>query len=71
MEKKYKASKILGIIGICSGWLIPIAGVTLGIIGLSIKKEKGKENRDKTLNIISIVEGIIFWIIYMGIIMGF
>lgn len=63
MEKTKKTSKVLGIIGISSGWLIPPAGIVLGIIGLNIKKEIGKEDRDKTLNIISIAEGIICWII--------
>jgi len=57
------ASKILGILGICLGWLIPFIGIVLGIIGISIPKEKGHESRDKTLNIISIVEGVLFWII--------
>ena len=51
------ASKTLGIIGICTGWAFPIVGLILGIIGLSIKKDK-----EKTLNIISIIEGLIVWI---------
>jgi uncharacterized membrane protein len=57
-------SKVLGIVGICTGWIVPLAGVVLGIIGLSVKKEKGKETRDKTLNVISLIEGLIFWAAY-------
>jgi len=64
------ASKILGIVGLCSGWLFPIAGLTLGIIGLSIKKEKGKEDRDRILNILSIVLSIFAWIIWISIFGG-
>jgi uncharacterized membrane protein len=69
MEKTKTASKVLGIVGICVGWLIPLVGIVLGIIGLCVKKEQGKENRDIALNVISVAEGIIFWII--GIIMAF
>ena len=62
------ASKVLGILSICTGWIIPLLGLVLSIIGLSISKEKGKESRDKTLNIIGLVESIaawLFWIILM------
>jgi len=58
-------SKTLGIIGICTSWIIPISGVTLGIIGLCIKKEK-----DITLNIISIISGVIAWLFWMAMILG-
>jgi len=61
------ASKVLGIIGICTGWLVPISGVTLGIIGLAIKKEKGKESRDIALNTLSLIEGLLFWAIYFSL----
>ena len=59
------ASKVLGIIGICLGWLIPLVGLTLGIIGLCIKKEKDHEKRDKTLNIVSIGIAGLFWLFYL------
>ena len=58
-------SKVLGILSLCTGWLIPEAGIILSIIGLSIKKQKGKEDRDNTLNIIGLGVGIaslIFWL---------
>jgi uncharacterized membrane protein len=55
------ASKVLGIISLCTGWLIPLAGVVLSIIGLSIKEQKGKEQRDKTLNLIGLVMSIVAW----------
>ena len=59
------SSKVLGILAICLSWLIPLLGVILAIIGLSIHKEKGKENRDFTLNIIGIVVSVIMWIVYI------
>lgn len=62
--KKNKASKILGILSLCTGWIVPIAGLTLAIIGLSIKKEKGKENRDKILNIAGLIISILSWIFW-------
>lgn len=58
------ASKVLGIIGLSTGWLLPIGGIVLSIIGLSIKKEKGKEDRDIVLNILSVITGIAFWILW-------
>lgn len=57
-------SQVLGIIGMCISWLIPIGGIILGIIGLCIKKQKGKEKRDRILNIIAIAGSVLFWLIY-------
>jgi hypothetical protein len=59
------ASKILGIIGLCTGWLIPLSGVTLGIIGLCLKNEK-----NITLNVLSIVSAVCFWILWTSFILG-
>jgi hypothetical protein len=59
------ASKTLGIIGICTGWLLPIVGVVLGIIGLCLKKDK-----EVALNVISIVIAIVAWIFWIGIFIG-
>ncbi len=59
------ASKVLGILSLCLGWLIPLIGTILAIIGLSIRKEKGKEERDANLNIIGLVISIVAWIFYM------
>jgi fumarate reductase subunit C len=51
-------SKILGILSICFFWF-PLAGLPLGVIGLSVQKESGKEKRDKILNIIGIILNVI------------
>ncbi len=59
------ASKTLGIVGICTGWLIPLAGVVLGIIGLCQKKDK-----EVALNVISIVVGIVAWIFWIGVLIA-
>ncbi len=64
-EKIGKTSKVLGIIGIVTAFISPIIGATLGIIGLSIKKES--YNRDVTLNTIAIVVALISWIAGMFI----
>jgi hypothetical protein len=63
MKKQRKASKILGILSIIFGCLSPIVGTTLGIIGLSIKKNEEKRNRDIILNVIGLVISAINWII--------
>ena len=73
------ASRVLGTIGICISWfsialaeisplptLVCMAGLALGIIGLSVKKEKGKEKRDVMLNIISIIEAIILFLLWVA-----
>ena len=62
-------SKTLGIIGLATGWLIPLAGVVLGIIGLSVKKDEKKRQRDIILNTISIIEGIAFWTFWFVLLM--
>ena len=58
-EEKSRASMILGVLSIISGLVVPVLGATLGIIGLSIKKEKGKEDRDKVLNIVGICLSVV------------
>lgn len=63
MERK--SSRNLGIIGICLGWLSPIVGVTLGVIGLSIRKDDQNRDRDIALNIVSISWSILWWIIWL------
>jgi hypothetical protein len=63
------SSKTLGILSLCLGWFCPLAGVTLSIIGLSIKKEKGKEDRDKTLNIAGLVVSVVAWLIWAAILL--
>jgi hypothetical protein len=54
-----KASEVLGIIGICIGWLIPIVGLILGIVGICQKKIRVL---GWNLNMIAIIESIIAWI---------
>jgi len=58
-----KASKTLGILSIVTGLFIPIAGLTLGIIGISIKKEPKDYNKCITLNTIGISVSLIVWAI--------
>lgn len=64
-----KTKKTLGIIALCLGWVIPLVGVILAIIGLCVKNvpEKGKpeDNIGTNLNIIALVESIVFWILWM------
>ena len=68
MNKETNTSKILGIIGLSTGWLIPLVGVALGIVGLSIKKGNDA-SRDITLNILSIISGLFFWIFWITVLL--
>jgi len=56
-------SKVLGILSICIGLILPFVGVVLAIIGLSISKEKRKEGRDIALNVIGLVLSVVIWIV--------
>lgn len=51
-------SNACGIVGLCTGWLIPVAGIVLGVIALS------RNERTKALGILSIVSGMTFWIFW-------
>ncbi len=60
MENKNK-SNVCGIVGLCLGWFIPLAGIILGIVSLARKEPI------KALGILSIIEAIIFWIFWASI----
>jgi len=62
MEEK-TTSKTLGILSIIFGFLAPVVGLVLGIIGISIKKSKSNPSRDVTLNVVGIVISVVWWII--------
>jgi hypothetical protein len=53
-NKDRKASLVLGILSICLCW-VWFVGLTLGIIGISIRKSEAHKTRDRTLNIVGIV----------------
>ena len=59
MKTKNKGNT-LGIVSIATGWLIPLLGLVLGIIGLL----KADNEKAKTLNTIGIAESILFWIFW-------
>ena len=61
--KNRKTSNTLGILSIIMAIVFPIVGLTLGIIGLSIKKEDATYNQSIALNIIGIILSIVIWII--------
>jgi len=54
-------NNVCGIVGLCTGWFIPLAGIILGIIALSRKEPT------KALGILSIIESVIFAIIWAGV----
>ncbi len=58
-QKTPRKGNVCGIIGLCIGWLIPIAGLILGIIAL-VREEKNKE-----VSIMAIVVSVVFWLIWM------
>jgi len=59
-RKTTSVSKVLGILSICMGILIPIFGIVLGIIGLSVNDPE--KRRYKFLNIIGIILSLALWI---------
>lgn len=61
--KKERPTKenICGIIGVSTGWAIPLVGLVLGIIALA-RKEK-----TSALGIIAIIESIVFWAFWMAL----
>jgi len=59
--KTTSPSKILGILSICFGFLIPIFGIVLGIIGLTIHDSEKKKY--KSLSIIGIILSLVLWIL--------
>jgi len=66
--KQKNTSKTLGVLSIVLGLFVPLAGIVLGIIGLSIKKTD--RNRDITLNVVGIAVSILSWIIAIEILLG-
>jgi len=49
-----KTSMVFGIISMILALFSPVVGVVLGIIGLNVTREQGKEDRDLILNWIGI-----------------
>ena len=69
MEKKNRASFVLGVISISTAWLLSWVSVILAIIGLCLTKTEGHENRDISLNVIGIILGFLslcFWLEISG-----
>ena len=64
MERTSKASRNLGIISLCTGWFIPLLGIVLSIIGLSIQKDEAYRETDITLNILGMIVSVLFWIFW-------
>jgi hypothetical protein len=62
--KEKNASKNLGILSIVLGIFVPLIGIILGIIGLSIPKSEKNYGRDIALNVIGLVISFVMWSIY-------
>lgn len=67
VRKTASPSKILGILSICFGFLIPIFGIVLGILGLTV--HDAEKYRYKYLSVIGIVLSIALWIFSAWILM--
>ncbi len=67
IRKTASPSKILGILSICFGFLIPIFGIVLGIIGLTVHDTE--KYRYKHLSVIGIILSIVLWILSAWILM--
>jgi len=50
---------VCGKVGLCVGWLIPLAGVILGIIALCRKEPQ------KVFGILAIIVSIFFWLYWI------
>ena len=61
MEKTNNKSNVCGIIGLCTGWLIPVLGLVLGIISLC-RKEPNEE-----IGIISVIISVVSWMLWMSV----
>ena len=59
-----KKDNVCGIVGLCTGWFIPILGFGLGIAALC------RDEPDKVYGISAIVVSVIFWIIWMSVLLG-
>ena len=70
MEKNSCPSKTLGVLSIVLGFIIPFAGVVLGIIGLSLHKPKHLSNNCVALNIIGICVSLLSWIFWFSMVMA-
>jgi hypothetical protein len=62
------ASKVLGILGIIFAFFVPLVGLILGIIGISVKKEK--RDRDIILNVLAIGLSVLMWFLTFVFLMG-
>jgi hypothetical protein len=60
MAKKQKSNSC-GITGLALGWAFPIVGLVLGIVAL------GRGEPNKTLGTLSIIESVLFWILWMAV----
>jgi len=56
-----KKSNACGIVGLCTGWFCPLAGLILGIIALA------RREKTKVLGILSIIESVAFWLFWIAI----
>jgi hypothetical protein len=56
MEQK---KNTLGIIGLCVGWVVPLAGLVLGIIALA------RGEKDVWMGTLSILLAVVIWVIWL------
>ena len=68
-KQQPKASKVLGILSICLFWTNWV-GMTLAIIGLSIKKDEEHKGRDITLNVIGLIMSGLWTLLVFSIMMS-
>ena len=64
--KEKKASMVLGILSIVFACISPVIGAILAIVGLSIKKDEHKYNRDLTLNVVGLCLSVVIFIVALA-----
>jgi len=67
-KENCKTSMIFGIMAIILAIFSPIIGAVLGIIGLNVSREQGKEDRDLILNWIGIGIALLNFFIALSVI---
>lgn len=60
---------LIGIISILSSFLQPLAGITLGIIGIcnGWNKNTTLQKRGKLLSAVGIIISVLFWVVFIAI----